>query len=122
MSDARAAEIQANINQNRDLEGKNEILNEQNRNFAISIKALKDERNKLEEDCDHLSDLLDKNIAVLKGLERDARNAESNNARLDKTLVQAETDNDKLNADLAARTDNCREADAYLRDLEAQIE
>lgn len=108
MSDARAAEIQANINQNRDLEGKNEILNEQNRNLAISIKALKDERNKLEEDCDHLSDLLDKNIAVLKGLERDARNAESNNARLDKTLVQAETDNDKLNADLANRTDNCR--------------
>jgi hypothetical protein len=50
---------------------------------------LKEERKKLEDDCDALSNLLDQNINKLKGLERGARNAESNNARLDKTLLQA---------------------------------
>ena len=89
MSDARANEIQAIINDNRDLEGKNERQNDDNRNLSYNIKALKKKKKKLEDDCDALSNLLDDNINKLKALERAARNAESNNARLDKTLLQA---------------------------------
>jgi len=42
MSDARANEIQAIINDNRDLEGKNERQNDENRNLSYNIKALKE--------------------------------------------------------------------------------
>lgn len=89
MSDARANEIQVIINDNRDLEGKNERQNDENRNLSLNIKALKEERKKLEDDCDALNNLLDENVNKLKALERAARNSESNNARLDKTLLQA---------------------------------
>lgn len=47
MSDARANEIQAIINDNRDIEGKNERQNDDNRNLSYNIKSLKEERKKL---------------------------------------------------------------------------
>jgi primosomal protein N'' len=50
----------------------------------------------LEEKCEKLDAKLDENIARLKGLEKQVRNCESVNARLDKTLHQAENDNVKL--------------------------
>ena len=43
-----------------------------------------------------MDSLLDANIGKLKNLEKQVRNSESTNARLDKTLHQAENDNAKL--------------------------
>lgn len=39
-------------------------------------------------------------ISQLKGVEKDVRGAESNNTRLEKTLYQAEKDNNKLVGEL----------------------
>lgn len=64
------------------------------------MKGLKDERKRLEEECDGLNALLDSNIQKLKNLERMVRNSESINAKLDKTLHQAENDHQKLIAEL----------------------
>jgi hypothetical protein len=50
----------------------------------------------LEEECDGLNALLDSNVQKLKNLERLVRNSESINAKLDKTLHQAENDHQKL--------------------------
>lgn len=51
---------------------------------------------KLEAQCEELDHMLDNNVLRLKNLEKNVRNSESTNARLDKTLHQAENDNVKL--------------------------
>lgn len=55
-------------------------------------------------------------------MERAARNSESNNARLDKTLLQAENDNTKLVAELKQKQDEARRAEAKLKDVASNVD
>lgn len=57
--DARNGEVQALKYQIKDLDNKNERSNDENRSLAISLKGLKEERKRLEDECDTLSSLLD---------------------------------------------------------------
>lgn len=85
------------------------------------MKGLKEERKRLEEECDNLNSLLDSHIQQLKALERAVRNSESVNAKLDKTLRQAENDHQKLVAELKMKTEDAKKAEAKLRSLNNQI-
>jgi chromosome segregation ATPase len=68
-----------------------------------------------------LSALLDSNVQKLKHLERAVRNSESINAKLDKTLHQAENDHQKLIAELKLKADEAKRAENKLRSLSNQI-
>ena len=57
----------------------------------------------------------------LKNLERAVRNNESINAKLDKTLHQAENDHQKLIAELKYKTEDAKKAENKLRSLNNQI-
>ena len=96
MNDARLNEMQQISLEIKTIDNKNHRTNEENKHLAITVKGLKDERKRLEEECDGLNALLDNNIQKLKNLERLVRNSESVNAKLDKTLHQAENDHQKL--------------------------
>jgi chromosome segregation ATPase len=85
------------------------------------LKGLKDERKRLEEECDGLGALLDANVQKLKNLERMVRNSESVNARLDKTLHQAENDHQKLIAEVKIRNEDAKRAENKLRGISTQI-
>ena len=65
--------------------------------------------------------LFDSNIAKLKNLEKQVRNSESTNARLDKTLHQAENDNIKLVAELKQKNDEAKRAEGKLSNLRNNI-
>lgn len=54
--------------------------------------------------------LLDANIQKLKNLERLVRNNESINAKLDKTLHQAENDHHKLISELKQKNEEAKRA------------
>ena len=105
MSDTRAGEIQSLRYEIKGLENKNDRAHQENKDIANSIKILKEERKKLEEKAESLDILFDSNIAKLKNLEKQVRNSESTNARLDKTLHQAENDNIKLVTELKQKTE-----------------
>ena len=122
MSDARAGEIQNIRYQIKAAEGKNERANDENRGLSVTVKGLKEERKRLEDECDNLSALLDANIAKLKTLEKQVRNNESNNARLDKTLHQAESDNQKLVTELKQRNEQAKRAENKLKSLKNNID
>ena len=66
--------------------------------------------------------LLDANVAKLKNLEKGVRNSESTNARLDKTLHQAENDNVKLVAELKQKNEEAKRAENKLNSLRNAIE
>lgn len=66
--------------------------------------------------------LLDANIGKLKNLEKQVRNSESTNARLDKTLHQAESDNAKLLGELRLKSDEAKRAEVKLNGLHNNIE
>jgi chromosome segregation ATPase len=87
----------------------------------MQVKGLKDERKRLEEECDGLNALLDNNIQKLKNLERLVRNNESINAKLDKTLHQAENDHQKLIAELKLKNEDAKKAENKLRGINNQI-
>ena len=89
--------------------------------FTIQVKGLKDERKRLEQQNDQLSALLDSNIHKLKNLERLVRNSQSINAKLDKTLHQAENDHQKLIADLKIKNEDAKRSENKLRTLNNQI-
>ncbi len=55
----------------------------------------------MEDECEELSGELDAQVARLKAAEKEVRGVESGNARLEKTLYQAEKDNGKLVGELA---------------------
>ena len=57
----------------------------------------------------------------MKNLERAVRNNESINAKLDKTLHQAENDHQKLIAELKYKTEDAKRAENKLRGLNNQI-
>lgn len=65
--------------------------------------------------------MLDSNIQKLKNLERLVRNNESINAKLDKTLHQAENDHQKLVAELKLKNEEAKKAENKLRGLNNQI-
>ena len=64
------------------------------------MKALKEERKNIEDECEHLSNILDASLNKLKNIEKEVRGVESSNTRLEKTLYQAERDNNKLVVEL----------------------
>ena len=94
--DGRASEIQSFRYQIKEIDNKNQRSNDENRTLALNIKSLKEERKRIEDECEELSGHLDETMGRLKGLEKDVRGTESSNTRLEKTLYQAEKDNDKL--------------------------
>ena len=121
MSDARAGEIQNLRYEIKSVEGKNERAAEENRGLAVTVKGLKDERKRLEDECDGLSALLDGNISKLKALEKQSRNSESTNARLEKTLVQASNDNEKLVTELKMRNEDAKKAENKMKSLQNHV-
>ena len=60
--------------------------------MALNLKSLKDERNRAEEESDRLNKMLDESITTLKNLEKESRQLEVSNSKLDNILAQAEKD------------------------------
>ncbi len=92
MCDNRENEIESLMSSNREIEKKNELQLEDNKNLTVQLKQLKEERNKNENECERLNKLLDESINTLKQLEKDARHLETSNTKLDNILLQAEKD------------------------------
>jgi chromosome segregation ATPase len=92
MCDNRENEIESLMSSNREIEKKNELQLEDNKNLTVQLKQLKEERNKNENECERLNKLLDESINTLKQLEKDARHLETSNTKLDNILMQAEKD------------------------------
>lgn len=92
MCDNRETEIAALIASNREIEKCNEVQIEENKNLNHTLKTLKDERNRAEEESDRLNKVLDDSINTLKQLEKEARQLEVSNSKLDAILAQAEKD------------------------------
>lgn len=92
MCDNREAEISALMNSNREIEKNNELQTEENKNLALTLKTLKEERNKAEEEAERLNKILDESISTLKQLEKESRQLEVSNTKLDNILNQAEKD------------------------------
>lgn len=68
MCENREAEIGSLVSTNRELEKSNELQQEENKNLAINLKQLKEERSKNENECERLNKLLDDSLATLKQL------------------------------------------------------
>ena len=73
MCDNREAEISALMASNREIEKNNELQAEENKNMALNLKSLKEERNRAEEEADRLNKVLDESINTLKNLEKESR-------------------------------------------------
>lgn len=56
------------MSSNREIERNNEMQAEENRNIAMNLKNLKEERNRNEEECERLNKVLEENISTLKQL------------------------------------------------------
>jgi hypothetical protein len=67
------------------------------------LKQLKEERAKNEAECEKLNKLLDESLATLKQLEKEARQLESTNSKLENVLLQAEKDHQQLLDELKNR-------------------
>ena len=59
MCDNRENEIESLMSSNREIEKKNELQLEDNKNLTVQLKQLKEERNKNENECERLNKLLD---------------------------------------------------------------
>lgn len=121
MSDNRAAEIQSIRYEIKGMENKNDRAHQENKDISNQIRILKEERKKLEDQCEDLDAILNSNIGKLKNIEKQVRNSESNNARLDKTLHQAENDNVKLIGELKQKNDEAKRAENKLNSLRSTI-
>lgn len=119
--DARSSEIQNFRYQIKQIENKNQRSNDENRALALGIKGLKEERKRIEDECEALSGLLDESMGKLKNLEKDVRGTESGNARLEKTLYQAEKDNNKLVSQLKEKNEDLRKAEVKLKTVTNSI-
>lgn len=64
---------------------------------------MKEERSKNENECERLNKLLDDSLATLKQLEKEARQLESTNSKLENVLLQAEKDHQQLLEELKNR-------------------
>ena len=89
--------------------------------MALNIKALKEERKKIEEECDALSSELDGRVAKLKALEKEVRSSESGNTRLEKTLYQAEKDNTKLENEQRDKNEECKRTEQKMKGVHYSI-
>jgi len=76
------------VNCNRELEKNNELQQEENRGLTINLKKLKDERAKNGRECEIWSKLFDESLATLKQLEKEARQFESINSKIESVLLQ----------------------------------
>lgn len=92
MCDNREAEISSLMQSNREIEKNNELQTEENKNLSLTLKSLKDERNRAEDEAEKLNKLLDESITTLKQLEKESRQLEVSNTKLDNILAQAEKD------------------------------
>lgn len=72
----------------------------------IQLKQLKEERTKSENECERLNKLLDESLSTLKQLEKEARQLESTNSKLENVLGQAEKDHQRLLEELKAKEGN----------------
>lgn len=70
MCENRENEINALMASNREIERNNEIQAEENKNIALNLKNLKEERNRNEEECERLNKVLEESISTLKHLEK----------------------------------------------------
>lgn len=75
MSDARAAEIQNIKYEIKGMENKNDRVHQENKDISGNIRLLKEERMKLESQCEELDRMLDDNVSRLKNLEKQVRNS-----------------------------------------------
>jgi chromosome segregation ATPase len=114
---------------NRELEKDNEQRIEGNKQLTYNvnlilnqIKHLRDEKTKLESECERLTTQLDNNISALKQAEKEARNLEGMNTKLDNTLAQAERDNQRLLQEVKARETSSAKTEAHLEDLNEKSE
>ena len=60
-------------------------------------------------------------MAKLKGLEKEVRNTESGNTRLEKTLYQAEKDNNKLVGELREKNEEIKRGDQKFKTVNNSI-
>lgn len=120
--DNRNAEIDGLVVRNSDLEKKNEMQAEENRNIAYSIKQIKEEKLKLELECEKIHSLLDANIANLKTIEKEVRVLESTSSKLDKSVGEAERDNQQLLAQLKAKETSITKLGKTLEGMEVKTE
>ena len=90
--------------------------------MLTQIKQLKEEKIKLEAECERLHSLLDSNVQNLKNAEKEARVLENTNNKLDNTLAQAEKDNQKLLEEMKLRETSLQKTQKNLDDLGAKTE
>lgn len=113
--DARNTEMSNIKYQIKDTENKNARSNDENRALVISIKGMKEQRKRLEEDCEHESERLDESMGKIKKLEKDVRSVETDNVKLEKTLHQADADRNKLISEHKEVQENQKRADNRLK-------
>ena len=101
MCDNREAKISAVMATNREIEKNNELQAEENKNMALNLKSLKEERNRCEEEAERLNKVLDESISTLKNLEKESRQLEVSNNKLDSILAQAEKDHANVKISLS---------------------
>lgn len=62
----------------------------------MTLKSLKDERNRAEEESERLNQVLDQSINTLKQLQKEARQLEISNSKLENIFIQAEKDHEQV--------------------------
>lgn len=83
---------------------------------------MKEERNRLEGECERQRKTLEESIALLKNLERDARSLEATNSKLEKILESAERDHAELVGEMRNREEMMDSAQKKLKNLNLEIE
>ena len=123
MCENRESEIAALMASNREIEKNNEVQAEENKNLALTLKSLKEERNRAEEEAERLNKLLDESINTLKQLEKESRQLEVSNSKLENILSQAEKDhaNVQISRYLAFRRNEAKVKRSWLYQQEAVI-
>lgn len=78
---------------------------------------MKEEKIKLEAECERLHNTLDANVQALKDAEKEARVLESTNNKLNNTLALAERDNESLLVQMKERESSMMKTQKNLEDL-----
>ena len=84
------------------------------------MKQLKEERTKNETECERLNKLLDESINTLKQLEKETRQLESSNTKLDNVLLQAERDHASLLEEMKTREQTISQTNKKLDQLNTE--
>jgi hypothetical protein len=83
---------------------------------------LKEERNRLDGECERQFKTLEESLALLKILERDARTLEATNSKLENILNCAERDHTELVGEMNNREEMMNSAQKKLKNLNLEIE